>query len=229
MTKKEEEFLFYCNGTKSKPLFRGIIHEALLFVTPLWAIPILFACQTTRAYLSVVMYILSYVFCHGISSQYHRRSWTFKEEKWMAKMDNLAIFVLMTFSAAPVFILLIPEVGIPTLSIMSIGCILWYFLFVVYDYHLNFNRYIMSALYFALGISIGITILPEFTQAANFLEIVSWCLGGWCYIVGAWIYATKYPEPWPGIFGHHEIFHLLTAGAAAFTFLANYSVVKRIG
>jgi hemolysin III len=34
--------------------------------------------------------------------------------------------------------------------------------------------------------------------------------GGLCYTVGAVIYGLKRPNPFPGRFGFHEIFHSLT-------------------
>jgi hemolysin III len=38
-------------------------------------------------------------------------------------------------------------------------------------------------------------------------------VGGVAYTVGAVIYALKRPNPVPGIFGFHEIFHALTVVA----------------
>ena len=29
------------------------------------------------------------------------------------------------------------------------------------------------------------------------------------FSVGAWIYARERPDPWPSVFGFHEVFHLL--------------------
>ena len=35
-------------------------------------------------------------------------------------------------------------------------------------------------------------------------------LGGIAYSVGAIAYAAKRPDPWPSVFGCHEIFHSFT-------------------
>jgi hemolysin III len=41
--------------------------------------------------------------------------------------------------------------------------------------------------------------------------------GGVLYSVGAIVYATKKPDPWPDTFGFHEIFHaFVIAGCACF-------------
>ncbi|MFZ4505730.1 MAG: hemolysin III family protein, partial [Microbacteriaceae bacterium] len=49
-------------------------------------------------------------------------------------------------------------------------------------------------------------------------------IGGVAYTVGAVIYALKKPNPIPGIFGFHEIFHALTVAA----FVCHWSAVLLI-
>jgi hemolysin III len=49
-------------------------------------------------------------------------------------------------------------------------------------------------------------------------------VGGVAYTVGAVIYALKRPNPVPGIFGFHEIFHALTVVA----FLCHWTAVLLI-
>jgi len=39
-------------------------------------------------------------------------------------------------------------------------------------------------------------------------------LGGAWYTVGAVIYALKKPNPMPGVFGFHELFHVFILGGA---------------
>ena len=39
--------------------------------------------------------------------------------------------------------------------------------------------------------------------------------GGALYLVGGAIYARKAPNPWPGWFGFHEVFHVLVVVASA--------------
>ncbi|MGL4368500.1 MAG: hemolysin III family protein [Spirochaetota bacterium] len=46
------------------------------------------------------------------------------------------------------------------------------------------------------------------------------------YTAGAVIYARKKPDPYPGFFGFHEIFHVLIVIAAVCHFFAVYEGVK---
>jgi hemolysin III len=49
--------------------------------------------------------------------------------------------------------------------------------------------------------------------------------GGLAYTLGAFIYAIKKPNPFPGIFGFHEIFHLLILCGAVLHYLVVYSAI----
>jgi hemolysin III len=49
-------------------------------------------------------------------------------------------------------------------------------------------------------------------------------VGGLAYSVGAVIYGLKKPNPVPGVFGFHEIFHVLTVVA----FLCHWAAVLLI-
>jgi hemolysin III len=44
--------------------------------------------------------------------------------------------------------------------------------------------------------------------------------------VGAVAYASKRPNPWPGVFGYHEVFHALTIVGAVLHFAAVLLLVR---
>jgi hemolysin III len=44
--------------------------------------------------------------------------------------------------------------------------------------------------------------------------------GGLLYSAGAVVYARQRPDPWPRVFGFHEVFHTLVIAAAAVHFVA---------
>ena len=49
--------------------------------------------------------------------------------------------------------------------------------------------------------------------------------GGVCYIAGAVCYALRRPDPWPRVFGFHEIFHCGTVAGYACHMVAIYMVI----
>ena len=54
--------------------------------------------------------------------------------------------------------------------------------------------------------------IVDFFQA-NAAMMTLIMIGGLCYSVGAVVYGMKKPNPGPGVFGFHEIFHSLTVVA----------------
>ena len=44
--------------------------------------------------------------------------------------------------------------------------------------------------------------------------------GGVLYTAGAIVHAAHRPDPWPLVFGYHEIFHLLVIGAVVLHYCA---------
>ena len=49
--------------------------------------------------------------------------------------------------------------------------------------------------------------------------------GGGPYTYGTLAYARKKPNPWPRIFGYHEIFHIMVVVAAGLHYSAIHLVV----
>jgi hemolysin III len=69
----------------------------------------------------------------------------------------------------------------------------------------------------AIGITLGWVGAAAFPQLLK-LSTVALLLvvaGGILYTAGAVIYARRRPDPKPHVFGYHELFHVLTLGAAS--------------
>jgi len=52
--------------------------------------------------------------------------------------------------------------------------------------------------------------------------------GGLFYTVGAVIYAVKKPNPWPGTFGFHEIWHLFVMAGSACHFMLMFRYILNV-
>ena len=53
-------------------------------------------------------------------------------------------------------------------------------------------------------------------------SMVLLAVGGLLYTVGGIAYGLKKPNPWPGTFGYHEVFHAMTIVAAICHYIAVY-------
>jgi hemolysin III len=72
-------------------------------------------------------------------------------------------------------------------------------------------------LYLALG---WIVVIPA-VQVVGRLPLPAMLLllaGGLSYTVGGIIYARRRPDPWPRVFGYHEVFHTLVILGSAIHF-----------
>ena len=58
--------------------------------------------------------------------------------------------------------------------------------------------------------------------------VILLCAGGACYIAGAIVYALRKPDPWPKVFGFHEIFHTGTVAGYACHMVAIYMVIVQL-
>ena len=69
-------------------------------------------------------------------------------------------------------------------------------------------RWLYVPLYLLLGYASLIFIVDFFQANAIMMTLI--LVGGLFYSIGAVVYALKKPNPFPGRFGFHEIFHALT-------------------
>ncbi len=140
--------------------------------------------------------------------------------------DHAAIFGLIAGSYTPLTLVSLQERSV-TLAWSLFGVVwglaLLGILFKVVWLHAP--RWISVGLYLLLGwmavIAIGplVAVLPA--------AALGWLVaGGLAYTVGAIVYATRRPDPFPRVFGYHELWHLFVlAGAAChFVLIARYVV-----
>jgi hemolysin III len=80
-------------------------------------------------------------------------------------------------------------------------------------------RWLGVPIYIALGY-VAVFVLPQLLHHAGTAALVLLLAGGLLYTVGAVFYATRWPDPWPKTWGHHEFFHAATVLAALCHYIA---------
>lgn len=84
-------------------------------------------------------------------------------------------------------------------------------------------KYVTNTLYIALGwmpVALVLTDMP-----LPFAGLALMAAGGLVYSVGFVVFVMERPNPWPGVFGFHELWHLLVVLAAALHFAMMYGYV----
>jgi hemolysin III len=75
----------------------------------------------------------------------------------------------------------------------------------------------VTAVYITMG-WIAVLALPAIWDAIGITGIALIFGGGLLYTVGAFVHAFHWPDPWPRVFGFHEIWHVFVLAAAALHF-----------
>ena len=216
---------YYCDGSRFRPTFRGCLHFLMLLATPIWLLPQIAHVTSPIACLGVMLSASTIWLCYGISAVYHMVPMTKQQEDVISRLDLFGILYMISFKGAVVFTVLAPTAGIPLMLIM-IPILIWYLVDC-----LQFREY-GSNLYRTVGYSIAggliiLAVLPEFLTRGTWFEIGCWLTGFTFNVIGGVIYAQESPNPFPGDFGYHELFHLLNVCAALLSCLTNYSILRR--
>ncbi|WP_308493957.1 PAQR family membrane homeostasis protein TrhA [Microbacterium terrisoli] len=192
--------------TEIKPTWRGWIHAATFPVALAAGIVLIVLAHGAPAKWSSAVFMVTSLLLFGNSALYHRFNWKPKTKAVLKRIDHANILLLIAGTYTPLSVL-----ALPTSQTVTILSIVWggALLGIVFRvFWINAPRWLYVALYLALGWAAVMYIVPLFQANATMMTLV--VIGGLLYTVGAVVYALKRPNPWPGRFGFHEIFHVCT-------------------
>jgi hemolysin III len=206
----------------ARPLLRGVFHLYAFFAAVAAGAMLVALAEGARARTAAWVYAASLALMFGASALYHRVSWRSPRARaWMRRLDHCGIFLLIAGTYTP-FALLVLE-GAPAsvlLVLVWVGAAAGIGLSLIW---VDAPRRLGVALYIALG-WIGVAALPQVMGAGVIWGTLA-LVGGGLYTVGALTYAFQRPDPWPTVFGFHEVFHVLVVAAAATQFVAVAAIV----
>ncbi|MCU1546238.1 MAG: hemolysin [Homoserinimonas sp.] len=192
-----------------KPTWRGWIHAGTFPLTILLGVILVAVADGAEARASSAIFVASSMLLFGISALYHRFSWSDKTKRALKRFDHANIFLLIAGSYTPITVLALAEDKAKLLlalvwtgALLGIGFrIFW----------VGAPRWLYVPLYLLLGWAAVMFMVDFFDANATMMSLI--IIGGLCYTVGALVYGLKRPNPLPGVFGFHEIFHTLTVAA----------------
>lgn len=175
----------------------------------------------SRALYASLIYSGSLIVQYGVSAFYHTRTWSREKYLILRRIDHAAIFILIAGSATPICLLKLKSTtGLQLLFIFWLVALIGMLITTKWTHAPKWTR---ALLYLFMG-WIGVFYFPEIKASLNIIDIRLLILGGVTYTVGALIYAFKWPDPFPTIFGYHEIFHILVVFGSGFHFALNYNI-----
>ena len=198
-----------------KPLLRGWSHVVAMAASIALTIVL---CWLSREdiprLLTMLIFGLSMIELYTVSALYHIINWSTARRRVWHAIDHANIFVLIAGTYTPLcFNILTGWVRETILIVIWLLALTGISLSI---FKLNISRRIITALYISVG-WVAVLAIPAFLAVLPWIAVATLISGGVLYTIGAVIYARKKPDPFPKVWGYHEIFHLFViAGNMAF-------------
>jgi hemolysin III len=195
-----------------KPRLRGVSHEWGFYVSVVCGVLLVAFAHGTRGILAAAVFAGAVSALLGTSALYHRVNWRPVARRWWRRLDHAMIFVLIAASYTP-FALLALHGALATVVL----CVAWggalcgVALALAWTTH---PKWVSVAVGTSLG-WVSIATLTQLPATIGWVSVIAIIISGALYTAGAVIYARERPNPLPGVFGYHELFHAFVLAAAA--------------
>jgi hemolysin III len=201
--------------------FSGLSHLAG-FVLAVVGAGVLAVLARDGQRIAALIYAASLVLLYAASSAYHLVDRGHAVTMRLRRLDHAAIFFLIAGTSTPLFVAALGG-GARVFMLAAVwGMALVGVLFRTF--WLTAPRWLYTATYLATGWVVVLrwkAVVAGLGSGAFALLVA----GGVVYSLGALVYALKWPDPRPGRFGFHEVWHLFVLVASALHFAAIAVVV----
>jgi hemolysin III len=199
------------------PRLRGVTHAYAFWLALVAALGLIVFTPAGAPRFAAAIYGAGLCALFGGSGLYHRWRWNERWRPWLRRVDHSNIYLFIAASYTPVGML------------VRSGATQWIVLITVWAGALagvtlsiawiNAPRLVCAICYVALG-WVAVLAFPQLHASLPLLPLLLIALGGVLYTIGAFIFALGRPNPWPSVFGFHEIFHIFVILAAVAHFVA---------
>jgi len=209
-----------------KPLLRGWAH---LVSFPVWltfgVVMTTLVHVTAGGRVLLAVYVGGTGIMFGVSALYHRGRWQPAAKALMQKLDHSAIFLAIVGGYTPVaWVCLDGWLRVTMLSFAWAGAAVG----ILVHWLPRVPAAWKGASYMIVSWA-AVLVVPQLVHGLGGFGFALLFAGGACYTIGAISLATRWPNPWPKVFGFHEVFHAFTVIAAALQFVAiHHAVVPQL-
>ncbi len=199
-----------------KPRLRGVFHEVAFFVSLVTGTALVAAAPTVSVGLVMAVYAASISLLFGVSALFHRHTWGPVGRRRMRRLDHSTIFIAIAGSYTPVAVY-----ALSGWARTTVLCLVWGGALIgitVRQVWLDAPKWVIAVPYVVVGWA-AVIVLPQLWQSLGSVGFTLLVAGGLAYSAGAVVYAAKRPNPAPGVFGYHEVFHACTIIGALLHFV----------
>jgi hemolysin III len=209
-----------------KPRLRGVSHEVAFFASPLLSVPLWLRAPTGGARLAVAVYAIAMSALFGVSALFHRRHWSPAARLRMRRVDHSMIFLAIAGTYTAVAgLTLSGRTAVVVLTVVWVGALAG--IAVRFVRRKPAPKWIAAVPFVGLG-WVAVAVLPQLLQQLGVAGVSLTLAGGAFYTAGAIVYGRQAPNPYPAVFGYHEVFHaLVLAGAGAHYAVVTFFVLPR--
>ncbi|MBA2349873.1 MAG: hemolysin III family protein [Solirubrobacterales bacterium] len=199
------------------PLLRGVSHLYSAYIAAAAGVVLVVLAPEPLNRLCAVLYGAALLGLFAVSGLYHRWRWNPRWRPALRRLDHCTIFVFIAASSTPLALLVLS--GTTQLMVLILA---WAAAAAGVALSLSWidaPRGLVAAAYVLAGLAATIG-LPQILERLPTAPLILLAVGAGLYIVGAVVYALRRPNPWPRVFGFHELFHALVVAAATTHFAA---------
>jgi hemolysin III len=200
------------------------MHLTCFFLAIPAGVAVVALAQSGRGRVGALVYAVGLVALFGVSGFYHRVRWSEARRRLMQKLDHGTIFVMIAGSYTPVCLIALQGwVSWTMLAVAWVGATVGFV--IAFTGTGRLGRALRSTLYIVLGWA-AVVAVPQMWSRLSIAELVLIAVGGVLFTIGAVFLLTKWPDPFPRVFGYHEVWHLMVVAAVVCHFIAISSVVS---
>jgi hemolysin III len=195
-----------------KPRLRGWLHAATVPLALAAGIVLVAHSPSGVVRFGSAVFALSALVLFTVSATMHRGHWSPRTNLLLCRLDHASIFLLIAGSYTPFALLLLD--GAERTVLLSVawgGALLGSAFRVLWA---NAPRWLYTPVYMALG-WVSVFFIDDFLASGGPTVVALLGAGGLLYTLGGIVYGLRRPNPIPGWFGFHEVFHGFTIVAFA--------------
>jgi hemolysin III len=203
--------------------FNGASHLIGLLLGGAGTVLLLRMARDPQQVVALSIYCATLILLYTASTLYHTLHLPERPLRALRTLDHIAIYFLIAGTYTPIALITLDS----RLGWILLG-IVWLIALAGVPFklfYLDAPVWLSTGTYLLMGYLAMVAVVP-LARAVHLAGLMWLISGGVAYTVGAVIYSRRRPDPFPGIFGHHEIWHLLVlvGSACHFAFMV-YHVV----
>jgi hemolysin III len=173
----------------------------------------------TAKMVTLLIYGVSMIALYAASSLLHGVKTNDVTRMWLNRLDHVAIFLLIAGTYTPIAYNFFPNP-----FRWQVLAVIWLAVIIGAVYKLfgrKIHGFLNASIYVILGWGSALPLLfvSNLVTLVPLRGLLLLLIGGLIFTIGFLIYYFQRPDPWPDVFGHHEIWHLFVLGGSLCHFL----------